>query len=168
MTTIETERLRLRPLCSKDAGPFLEIHQHPEVIQYLSLIGTPGDLAVAWRNIALMVGHWQLRGYGPWAVTEKDTGLVIGRVGLWNPEGWPGIEMGWVIRHSHWGHGYATEAARAALEWAWANVATDHIISIIQPDNTRSVRVAEKIGERYEGEEPWHGSVAHIYGIRRA
>ena len=167
MTTIETPRLRLRPLRSEDAQPFLEIHQHPEVIQYLSLIGSPGDITVAWRNIALMVGHWQLRGYGPWAVTDRSNGDVIGRVGLWNPQGWPGLEMGWVIRRSRWGNGFATEAARAALDWAWANVDADHIISIIQPENTRSIRVAEKIGERFERQQPWMGATAHIYGIRR-
>lgn len=167
MTTVETSRLRLRPLQASDAEPFMEIHQDPEVIKYVLLGAAPGGITVAWRNIAMMIGHWHLRGYGPWAVSEKSTGQVIGRVGLWNPEGWPGIELGWIIRRSHWDHGFATEASRAALEWAWENVDTDHIISVIQPDNARSIRVAEKIGERFERADVLNDANVHIYGVLR-
>ena len=167
MTTVETPRLLLRPLQASDAEPFMEIHQDPEVIKYVLQGAPPGGLTVAWRNIAMMIGHWHLRGYGPWAVAEKSTGEVIGRVGLWNPEGWPGIEVGWIIRRSHWNNGFATEAARAALQWAWDHVDTDHIISVIQPDNARSIRVAEKIGERFERADVLNETAVHIYGIPR-
>jgi RimJ/RimL family protein N-acetyltransferase len=167
MMTVETSRLRLRPLQASDAEPFMEIHQDPEVIKYVLLGAAPGGITVAWRNIAMMIGHWHLRGYGPWAVSEKSTGQVIGRVGLWNPEGWPGIELGWIIRRSHWDHGFATEASRAALEWAWKNIDTDHIISVIQPDNVRSIRVAEKIGERFERADVLNEANVHIYGVLR-
>ncbi len=165
--TVETPRLRLRPLEASDAQPFMEIHQDPDVIKYVLQGAAPGGITVAWRNIAMMIGHWHLRGYGPWAVTEKATGDVIGRVGLWNPEGWPGIELGWIVRRSHWNNGFATEAARAALEWAWDNVDTDHIISVIQPDNARSIRVAEKIGECFERADVLNETNVHVYGIRR-
>jgi len=165
--TVETPRLRLRPLEASDAQPFMEIHQDPDVIKYVLQGAAPGGITVAWRNIAMMIGHWHLRGYGPWAVTEKATGHVIGRVGLWNPEGWPGIELGWIIRRSHWNNGFATEAARAALEWSWDNVDTDHIISVIQPDNARSIRVAEKIGESFERADVLNETNVHVYGIRR-
>lgn len=164
----ETPRLRLRLPEASDAQPLLEIHQDPEVIKYV-LLGAPlGGITVAWRNIATMIGHWHLRAYGQWTVVEKASGDVIGRVGLWNPEGWPGIELGWIIRRSRWGNGFATEAARAALEWAWEKVDTDHIISIIQPDNLPSIRVAEKIGERFERTDTMNDRAVHIYGIRRA
>jgi RimJ/RimL family protein N-acetyltransferase len=109
-----------------------------------------------------------LRGYGQWTVVEKVSGQVIGRVGLWNPEGWPGIELGWIIRRSRWGHGFATEAAKAALQWTWDKVDTDHIISIIQPDRVRSIRVAEKIGERFERADFLNGANVHVYGVRRS
>jgi RimJ/RimL family protein N-acetyltransferase len=93
---------------------------------------------------------------------------VIGRVGPWHPEGWPGIELGWIIRRSRWGNGFATEAAQAALEWIWQSVdEADHVISMIQPHNSRSIRVAEKIGETLERTEAINGSVVHVYGIRR-
>jgi RimJ/RimL family protein N-acetyltransferase len=126
-----------------------------------------GGITGAWRAIASLVGHWHLRGYGQWAVVERATGKVIGRVGPWYPEGWPGIELGWIIQRSRWGNGFATEAAQAALTWFWKSVDADHVISMIQPDNTRSIRVAEKIGERLERTEVQNSSVVHIYGIDR-
>jgi RimJ/RimL family protein N-acetyltransferase len=168
MPSVDSERLLLRPLEEGDVRPFMEIHQDPEVMRYILPGAPPGGMMVAWRNVAMMIGHWHLRGYGQWAVVEKATGELIGRVGLWNPEGWPGVELGWVIRRSSWGHGFATEAARAALQWAWDSVETDHIISIIQPENTRSIRVAEKIGEQFERTDILHDRPVHIYGIHRS
>jgi len=122
---------------------------------------------MAWRNVAMILGHWHLRGYGQWAVVEKATGDVIGRVGLFNPEGWPGVELTWVIGRPHWGHGFATEAARAALQWTWGAVDTDRIVSMIRPDNARSIRVAEKLGERFERADEINGDVIHVYAIHR-
>lgn len=167
MWTVETPRLLLRHPQASDAEPLLEIHQDPDVIKYVLRGSAPVGITGAWRNIATMVGHWHLRGYGQWTVVEKETGEVIGRVGLWNPEGWPGIELGWIVRRTRWGHGFATEAAEAALEWTWANVETDHIISIIEPDNLRSIRVAEKIGECLELVDLINGEESHVYGIHR-
>ena len=163
---VETERLRLRFLEESDARPFMEIHQDPEVIRNV-LLGTPGDITLAWRNVAMMIGHWHLRGYGYWTVVEKASSEVIGRVGLWNPEAWPGIELGWVIRRSRWGHGFATEAARAALDWAWQRTPVDRIISMIQPDNVRSIRVAEKIGERFERSHLLMDREVLVYSVER-
>lgn len=62
--------------------------------------GVPADLAVAWRNIAMMIGHWHMRGYGPWVVAGKESGEIRGRAGLWNAEGGPGVELGWMMRRS--------------------------------------------------------------------
>ncbi len=150
MPDLETPRLVLRLPQGADAQPLLDIHEHPEVIKHVVISSTRRGITAAWSSVAMMIGHWQLRGYGQWTVIEKATGCVIGRVGLWNPEGWPGLELGWVIRHSRWGNGFATEAARASLAWAWQHVDTDHIISIIDRGNVASIRVAEKIGERFE------------------
>lgn len=163
---VETERLRLRFLEETDARPFMEIHQDPEVIRNV-LLGTPGDITLAWRNVAMMIGHWQLRGYGYWTVVEKASEDVIGRVGLWSPEGWPGVELGWVIRRSRWGHGFATEAARAALDWAWRATAVERVISMIQPDNVRSIRVAEKIGARFERAHEIMDREVLVYAVQR-
>jgi RimJ/RimL family protein N-acetyltransferase len=166
MARLETARLVLRPPTAEDLDPFLEIHSDPEVMRHLTLQGVPGR-AGAWRMLALLAGHWTLRGYGQWTTVEKATGLVVGRVGLWNPEGWPGLEVGWVIRRSHWSRGYATEAAQAALDFAFEVVAADHVISLIHPDNGRSIRVAEKIGERFERADELDGAPVHVYGRSR-
>ena len=69
--------------------------------------------ADAWRQIAMIIGHWQLRGYGLWAVEERATGALVGRIGLFKPEGWPGFELGWMLRRDAWGQGYATRARGA-------------------------------------------------------
>jgi len=157
----------MRPPQESDASPMLEIHQDPHAIVRVTLTAPPTDLQGAWRNIAMMVGHWYLRGYGQWTVLEKRTGEVIGRVGLWNPAGSPGVELGWIIRHACWGRGYATEAARAALSWTWLHTEIDHVISVIEPDNVRAIRVAEKIGQRFEGATVSSNKLVHVYGIHR-
>lgn len=167
MRSIDTPRLLLRLPDAADAQPLLDIHEHPDVIKYVVSSSMRRGISGAWSSVAMMLGHWQLRGYGQWTVVEKASGEVIGRVGLWNPEGWPGVELGWIIRHSRWGNGFATEAAQASLDWAWRYLPVDHIISIIQPDNLASIRVAQKIGERLEKTQVVNGSEAHIYGIRR-
>jgi hypothetical protein len=73
---LDTLRLRLRIPESSDAEPLMEIHQDPEVIKSILLTAPPGGITVAWRNIAMMVGHWHLRGYGQWTVIEKTSGEV--------------------------------------------------------------------------------------------
>ncbi len=143
-----TPRLLLRPPSLGDLDPYVEIHEDPEVMPHLSRVGTAAGRAAGWRVVALLIGHWTLRGYGQWTVIERATGQVVGRVGLWHPEGWPGIEMSWVIRRRCWGRGFASEAAQAALAYGFAHVATDEFISLIRPDNDRSRRVAEKLGGR--------------------
>lgn len=164
---IETSRLMLRVPEGTDAQPLLEIHEHPEAIRFVTTGPTRRGIVGAWTNVATMIGHWHLRGYGQWTVIEKATNEVIGRVGLWSPEGWPGVELGWIIRHSRWGNGFATEAARAALDWTWAHGVADHVISLIQPANVPSIRVAEKIGEQLERRERINGEEMCIYSIGR-
>ena len=140
MAIVETSRLLLRLPQSSDTQPLMEIHEDPNVISRVTITAPLSGLPAAWRMIALMVGHWHLRGYGQWTVIERATGQVVGRVGLWNPEGGPGIELGWIIRRSRWGHGFATEAAQRALSWAWDNSEIDYIISMIEPDNAPAIR----------------------------
>jgi RimJ/RimL family protein N-acetyltransferase len=161
---IHTERLLLRPPTVSDVQPMFEIHQDPDVMRF---VGKPGDISVAWRNVAMMIGHWQMLGYGMWIVVNRDDGQVIGRAGLWNEAGGPGLELGWLIRKSGWGRGYATEAARAALIWAWQHAGGDHIISVIHAENHPSIRIAEKLGQQLEKSEMVNGSEMLTYGIRK-
>jgi RimJ/RimL family protein N-acetyltransferase len=98
------------------------------------------------------VGHWHFRGFGQFAVEEKDTGTLVGRVGPWQPEGWPDFEIGWALRREFWGRGYATEAAERCVSFAFTELQRPHLVSLIDPDNVPSIRVAERLGERLEGE----------------
>jgi RimJ/RimL family protein N-acetyltransferase len=167
MIQLETTRLLLRPPQASDLDAFLEIHEDPEVMRHITVVGPSGGRAAAWRTLALLIGHWHLRGYGQWTVVEKASDQVIGRVGLWNPEGWPGLEVGWLIRRSRWGHGFATEAARTAVQFGFDVVGADKLISIIRPDNVRSIRLAARIGETLDRVAVLEGVDVHIYSICR-
>ena len=102
-----------------------------------------------------------------WAVEERATGELVGRVGIQKPEGWPDIEVAWTIARSRWGLGYAPEAARASVDYGFTKLGFDHIISMIGPANAKSIRVAEKIGERYEQPHEFQGLTVSIYGIHK-
>jgi RimJ/RimL family protein N-acetyltransferase len=171
MVPVETDRLLLRLPEPADAHAFLEIHQDPEVIElkHVTLTEPPGGIDFALRNVERMLRHWERCGYGQWAVVEKATGQVIGCVGFFHPEGWPGIDLNWIIHRSRWGNGFATEASRAALEWAWKTEKIDHVISLVAPSNLRSIRVATKVGERFERADvdPINGEAVHVYGVHR-
>jgi len=102
--------------------------------------------------MAMLVGHWELRGFGMWAVQELTTADLVGRVGFYYPEGWPDHEIAWALARPFWGRGYATEAASAALGKAFGPLGWPRVVSLIDPANTRSVRLALRLGERFEGE----------------
>ena len=164
MVTLETERLRLRMFRDDDLDAYARIVADPEVMRYLA-DGQTLDRIGAWRQMAMILGHWTLRGYGLWAVEERATGALIGRIGCYNPEGWPGFEVGWVLARSSWGKGYATEGARRAIDYAFRELRQQHVISLIYPANAPSIRVAERIGEKLEGRTSLYGHDVLIYGI---
>ncbi len=110
MQPLTSERLVLRMFRESDLDAYADMCGDAEVMRYLG-DGHTFSRAEAWRSMAVVIGHWQLRGFGLWAVEERSTGLLAGRVGCWQPEGWPGLEVGWALRREFWGSGYATEAA---------------------------------------------------------
>ena len=142
---LETERLILRALKSEDFEIFAHFMADPDVTRYLT--GEPMSRADAWRSMAALIGHWTLRGYGRWAVERKSDHVFLGQVGLWNPESWPGLEVGWTLAKEHWGQGYASESARAAMRYAFLTQDIDRLISVIDVANEPSQRVAQSIGE---------------------
>lgn len=162
---LETKRLVLRQWRNEDFEPYAEICADEEVMRYLS--GKSFTRAETWRHMAFIVSHWQLLGYGHFAVQEKSSGRFAGRIGFLNPEGWPGFEIGWTLGRHFWGKGYATEGAHRALEYAFDELDQSHVISLIHPDNLPSVRVAERLGEKREGETELNGFKLHIFGIDR-
>lgn len=160
---VKTQRLELRLIAEPDAQSFMEIHQHPDVIRHVLLNAPPGGLDVAWRNIAMMLGHWHLRGFGPFTIVESISGEVIGRVGFWMPGGADAVELGWVIAPRKWGQGFATEATSAAIKWLWAETTVNAIESHIQPDNLKSINVASKAGLRFDRTEMVRETLNHVY-----
>jgi RimJ/RimL family protein N-acetyltransferase len=146
----ETERLLLRGFRDDDLDAWAAICADPEVTRW---VGDPDGLSRerAWRLMAYLIGHWALRGCGQWALVERSTGQLIGRAGLLFPEGWPGLEVGWLVERARWGEGFAPEAARAAVEWARDELGAERVISLIEDANRASQRVAEKLGMTLSG-----------------
>ena len=161
---LETQRLLLRWFREDDFSGYVDIATDPEAMKFIGGPQTPLD---AWRAMAAHIGHWYFFGYGVFAVEEKLSGRMIGRIGFMNPPGWPGFELGWTLRRDSWGKGYATEGARRALEYAFTELNRDHVISCIAPANVNSIRVAERLGEKVEGETELLGKNVLIYGISR-
>ena len=165
--SLRTERLELRAFRETDLDAFAAICGDPEVMRYIGA-GLPLSRTDAWRAMAMYLGHWTLRGYGLWAVVERRTGVLIGRAGLFDPEGWPGLEVSWLLARSHWGAGLATEAGRAAIAYGFDALGVDALISLIAPGNAASIRVAEKLGERYDRQVTVNGIDALVYRVARA
>ena len=165
--TIETDRLLLRPFREDDIDAFAEMGQDPEVMKFLSVDGSLLTRADAWRQMAMFLGHWELRGFGTWAVEERATGAFVGRVGLHFPEGWPDRELGWTIARRFWGRGYASEAARASIAHAFGPLGWSHLVSLIHQDNQRSARLAERLGYHLHGNAEVRGLRLKMYRLDR-
>jgi RimJ/RimL family protein N-acetyltransferase len=164
MVILETERLYLRPFRQTDLDCYAEICADSEVMRYIGA-GMPLLRSEAWRGMATALGHWDLMGYGLWAVEEKDSHRLIGRVGCWYPEGWPDFEVGWMLRRSAWGKGFALEAARASVQYAFDVLNRPHIVSLIAPENQRSISVAKRLGETLSGQSELLGRQVLIYSL---
>jgi len=166
MVTLEMDRLILRMFRESDWEAFAELCGDPMVMRFLA-DRQPLPRHMAWRRLAMMAGHWTLRGYGMWAAEERATGQFVGHIGFWNPEGWPGFELGWTLRRGFWGRGYATEGARACLKWAFTKLDQPQVISLIDPANSASIRVAQRLGESVAGTVEVMGYSVLVYRITR-
>jgi RimJ/RimL family protein N-acetyltransferase len=164
--TLETERLRVRPFRTSDIDDYAALYADREVLRYLGT-GEPWDRGRAWRHLAFIMGHWQLGGAGEWAIEQRETGMFLGVVGYSAPEGWPGFELAWRLARRWWGHGYATEAAQAALAHAFTAWQRDRVISLIHPENRASIRVAERLGQSLQARLQHLGREVLCYGIDR-
>jgi len=167
--TLTADRFILRAFRESDIPALTVLHSDPEVMRYLRENGEVETAPrKAWEYMAMMMGHWQLKGYGKWAMADVKSDELIGRVGYYDaPYDWPGLELGWTIARRFWGKGYATEAARMALDWGFETLDANEIISAIITGNERSVRVAERLGERYVRDGTVHGAPCRIYAITR-
>lgn len=143
-----TQRLHMRQLRSAGFEAYATIYSNPETARF---IGGQMDRYRAWRHMAAIVGHWTLKGFGIWAVEERSSGAFIGCVGLWEPAGWPEIELGYWIVPQMRGQGLAREASQKAREHAYSTMGLTTLVSYIDPSNEASKRLAERLGAWCEG-----------------
>ena len=164
---LETDRLRLRPHRVDDWKELAAMWSDPNVTRYIG--GKPLSPEESWARLLRYAGHWELLGYGYWAVEEKATGSYSGDVGFadWKRDIHPSIqgfpELGWVFASRVHGRGYATEAVRAALNWGAANLDSPRTVCLINPENVASIRVAEKCGFRESRRSTYNGRSTLIF-----
>lgn len=159
--TVETERLTLRAPAERDFEAWAAFYRTDRT----AFVGGRQGRNPVWRGLAAYLGHWALRGYGMWAVDERATGLFCGNVGPWCPEGWPEPEIGWTLMGEAEGRGIAFEAATAARAWAYGTLGWTTAISLIDPANARSIRLAERLGARLDYEFR-HDEYGHMLAFR--
>ena len=146
---LETARLRLRPWRERDLDELHRIALLPDVYRYLT--GQPPTEDETAAQLDRFRRHWDEHGFGLWAVEERSTGRFVGRIGLAYHRLWPNDpEVGWKLDPAVWGRGYATEGGAASLAYAFETLGVDRVVSIVHPQNVRSIRVMERLGL-----EPW-------------
>lgn len=165
---IETERLILRPTALSDFPRWAEMMADQETARYL---GGAQPRPVAWRGMISMAGAWALTGVAMFSVLDRETGQWLGRIGPWQPEGWPGPEVGWSLHPDAQGKGYALEAATATMDYAFDILGWTEVIHTIDPDNRASCILAERLGSHNQGRtrlpEPYQDAVVDRWGQSR-
>jgi RimJ/RimL family protein N-acetyltransferase len=146
-----TPRLTLRPLSGADFEAWAAFSADPATMRF---IGGVKSRAESWRTLCTAAGAWSVRGFSVFSVIERDTGRWVGRIGPWEPEGWPMPEIAWAVAPEFAGTGYAHEAAIAAIDYAVDVLGWDQIVHTIAPDNVRSIRLAQRLGAVNRGPVP--------------
>lgn len=159
--TLETGRLILRGWREEDWTALAELYADEANTRFIG--GPVSTTYGAWQQLARRLGHWALRGFGMFAVEDKATGALAGYCGPNEPAGWPDKEIGWGLLPAFHGRGYATEAAREALRFAYAELGWTSAVSLVARENLPSRRVAERLGARIDGTAPIAGIVADVW-----
>jgi RimJ/RimL family protein N-acetyltransferase len=167
-----TPRLRLRRWRAEDQAPMAAINSDPEVTEFLN---ARVDAAATAAFLARTRKHWDEHGFGHWAVESREgplAGNLIGFVGVAYPAYLPEVadrpELGWRLGSGAWGHGYATEAARACADWAFSELDVPYLTAMISPGNDRSVAVAERLGMSRLREDVLLGDPVVVYALHEA
>ena len=144
---LETDRLILREIdIDADLEVWADMMSDEDTVRFIG--GKTMNREESWRQMATVIGHQAVRGYGFWSCIEKSSGQFIGRVGPWNPEGWPEPEVGWTIHRDFTRKGYAKEAGAACVDYCFNTLGWDRIIHVIAEGNIGSIKTAEAIGSQ--------------------
>lgn len=166
--TLETPRLILRQQHLDDFERYWQLFGNERAARY---VGGALPRAGVWRRFLQMPGAWALQGFGMFSVAEKRSGRWIGQAGPWQPDGWPGTEIGYALHPDAWGNGYATEACVAATDWAFDALGWTHVIHCIDVENTASQAVARRLGSRVlrriDHAPPFDDLVIDVWGQSR-
>lgn len=166
MQILQTPRLQLREFTPEDATALTQILSDPETMRFYP---APYDQAGVEQWIARSRQRYQTDGVGLWGMELKTTQELVGDCGivLQQVEAERLYEIGYHLRRDLWGQGLATEAAIACRDWAFANLKTERLISLIRPENLPSRRVAERVGMTIWKEINWHGLQHYVYSIEK-
>ena len=172
---LETARLALRGHRVEDFNECASMWADPRVTRHIG--GRPFSAEEVWTKVLRYIGHWTLMGFGYWVIREKSSDRFVGEVGFADfkreiePsfEGAP--EIGWALAPWAHGQGFATEAVQAVVSWGSAHLPAKRTVCLIDPENTASIRVAEKCGYREFGRTAYKGQVTllfeHVTSLRR-
>ncbi len=165
--TLHTARLILREFTLDDVEAHGRIFSDPHVTRYLPRGPYPPEKAadIARRTIEYFIQHWRERGYGVWAVVDRDSGLLIGQCGLNQLEEAPEVEVLYLLDRPFWGRGLATEGAQAAVDVAFDQIGLRRIVGLTMPENLASQKVLQKIGLRYEKDARFFGMDVRYFAL---
>lgn len=160
-TQLETKRLILRQFKDEDWKDLHAYYSDETATKYT--VGKAFTEGETWRLMASIIGHWQLRGYGPYAVEVKTTGKVIGNIGFWYPVDFPSPEILWGLASEFHGKGFASEAVIAVQAAGKEYLPEIAFVSFIHKDNTASIKLAEVVGAVFEKELKLKDDMANVY-----
>lgn len=157
--TLRTERLTLRGWRESDLDAYADLMSD----ERSRFVGGPMGREDAWRKMAAIAGHWMLRGFGTFAIEAHADNRFCGYCGPWFPYGFPEPEIGWAVAPAEEGKGIATEAARAALAFAFHTLGWQTAASFIAAENISSIRVAERLGAKLDGTTEIRGRICQVW-----
>jgi len=173
VTTVQTERLLLRPPEPEDIDAMAAIWADPEVMRHIGE-GQTRDRAGSEALLGRFQRHWEEHGFGLWVIVPLGEEKPVGWAGLsipsFLPAVLPAVEVGWLLARPAWGRGYATEGALAARDWGFGELALDRLISLIYTENTASAAVARRLGMEpcEEQAHPVTGRIIEVFEVRPA
>ncbi len=162
---LETERLILRLPTWSDLDNLIRLRSDPEVMKYIG-DGNPHTKAKVEHFLSIAIPYQEKYGFGFCLVFEKETGEFIGQAGIFHKgfyDAQPDIELAYRLHKKYWGHGYATELAKALVHWVFENLKFDKIVAAAEPENVASQNVLLKSGFLFLGKQKWWDSRELFY-----